>query len=130
MRSLKRILYLEKDKVVSSETLFSLQEKGGFEIYNFNSSEDVFKNAENIHPDLVILNVELPDLSCAEFLFKLRKYDHLSQIPAVIVTNRLKARDKLDCQELMIVDFLSKSIRGKDLIIRLHEIWGEWSEKE
>lgn len=128
MRTLRCILYFEKDIDVRSETIFALSEKGGLDVLSYDCLDDAIDFGDQIHPDLVLLNAEMDGFSVEEILGKLRKFDQMVNIPAVLLTTRPVPDNYLENNNYGVVDVLSKHISGKDLLIRLHEIWGQLSE--
>lgn len=129
MQPLKRILYFEIDSDIRSETIFVLEEKGGFDVFAFETVESALERISELYPDLILLNAEMPEMTAPELLHKLRKHDHLAQVPAVLLTRQDISREILHNNDVGIIELLKKPMGNRDVIIRLHEIWGEFDRK-
>lgn len=108
--------------------MFTLCEKGGLDVINFNSVDEAINLGSEIRPDIILLNAEIDGLSAEELLGKLRKFDQIMGVPAVLFTNRQLPENFLKNNTYGVIDVLRKHTLGKDLLIRLHELWGEQSE--
>lgn len=123
MQPLRSILYYENDHDILVETVFSLREKGDLDVSVFETFDASIAHLHLIYPNLILMNAQMPDLSGMEILYKLRKQEHLSEIPAVLYTRESLDKEVVNNNNLGILDVLKKPMRGVDLNIRLHEIW-------
>ena len=129
MQPLRTILYYERDHDIMAETLFSLREKGGLDVHAFETFDASLGHLEGLKANIILLSLEMPDISGVELLHKLRKYDNLAHSPAIFFTSQSLDNKIINNNDVGIVDILRKPMRGADLIIRLHEVWGEFDGK-
>lgn len=77
-------------------------------------------------PDLIILDLNMPKVSGIEFLRILKADEQLKYIPAVILTTSNNRSDVLECYDIGIAGYLLKPLKYddyKERIIKLVEYW-------
>jgi CheY-like chemotaxis protein len=94
MRTLKKILHVDDDHDIREITHVSLAQIGGFDVAQCSSvAEAVVKVAEFL-PDLLLLDMRLPDGSGISILEELRKNEHFASI-------MMKASRELGATEIL-----------------------------
>lgn len=73
-------------------------------------------------PDLVILDLMLPDLSGTEVCRQIREEPRTADLPIVILTARGSERDRLDGLELGADDYVVKPFSLRELSLRIRAI--------
>lgn len=71
------------------------------------------------NPDIVILDVVMPDVSGLEILREIRHDGELSHLPVLIVTASTDEQTKIDALELGATDFLHKPVKPTELLPRV-----------
>jgi twitching motility protein PilT len=109
-----RIIYAEDDPtcVVNVRRILSAE---GYQVEPVISGEDCLEACGQRPPDLVLLDLTLPDGSGLDFLRSLRR-DH-PELPVIIVTASESVRDAVVAIKLGAVDFLSKPIDAQRLSV-------------
>jgi len=92
---MKRILLIEDEALLGKMYLEEMK-KNGFEILWARDGEKGLKMAKKDRPDLVLLDIVLPQKTGTEVLRELKKDNSTSSIPVIIFTN---FEDK-ECREL------------------------------
>jgi len=84
------------------------------------TGEGGLRMAEECHPDLILLEVELPDMNGLRFVSEIRQNPEADRVPIVAMSAfpDLKAR----CLERGCNDFLLKPVRMIDLIARIKKL--------
>jgi len=83
------------------------------------SGEDGLRQAYAIHPDLVILDVNMPDLDGFDVCSRLRE---LSTLPILMLTARTHANDMLHGFNVGADDFLGKPFNKDELEVRIRAL--------
>lgn len=65
-------------------------------------------NGEWRCPDLLVLDLGLPDGGGRELLLHIRASDRLRHLPVIILTGSDSYRDIQDCRELLVIDYVTK----------------------
>jgi len=81
----KRILVVD-DEADVRRFLTAVLEKRGHETLTAADGREAFEIAEREHPDLVILDLQMPDQSGTDFYRRLTKHKQLRNIPIIVVS--------------------------------------------
>ena len=90
-------------------------ELAGFEAYGAENGADGLKSAARHSPALITLGLDLPDMSGAEVLDRLR---FSSRVPVIILSARSGVADKVHLLGLGADDYLVKPFEMDDLLMR------------
>jgi CheY-like chemotaxis protein len=115
-KKIKTVLIVEKNPNHTQSLITQIRFAGLKPIVAV-TGEGGLKMAEECHPDLILFEVELPDMNGLRFVSEIRRNPEADQVPivAMSVFPDLKAR----CLEHGCNDFLLKPVRMIDLIGRL-----------
>jgi CheY-like chemotaxis protein len=81
----KRILVVD-DEADVRRFLTAVLEKRGHETLTAADGREAFEIAEREHPDLVILDLQMPDQTGTDFYRRLMKHKDLADIPIIVVS--------------------------------------------
>ena len=116
-RGLMRILVVddEPDVVESVQLGFTLQWRE-VEVLGAGTGEEALDIVEHRHPDIVLLDVGLPDMDGFAVLREIRAF---SDVPVVMLTARDDAMDKVKGLELGADDYVTKPFNHLELMARV-----------
>ena len=83
---MKKILIIEDEKVISLE-LQTLLKNYGYDAVILNDFDDVKNKVLQMNPDLILLDINLPNLNGEIVLKEIRKE---SNVPVIMVTSRVR----------------------------------------
>lgn len=83
---MKKILIIEDEKVISLE-LQTLLKNYGYDAVILNEFDDVKNRVLQMSPDLILLDINLPNLNGEMVLKEIRKE---SNVPIIMVTSRVR----------------------------------------
>ena len=115
---MKKTIFLVDDNA----TNLTMAEEALVERYRviaLSSAAKMFKALEKFNPDLILLDVEMPEMSGFEAMKKLKKNEAHSQIPVIFLTGRTDDVSEAHGIELGAVDFIMKPFSKPVLINRL-----------
>ena len=104
----KKILVIEDDKFLAELLTKKIVEEGFNATYASNGQEAMEK-IKTTFPDLIFLDLLLPDSSGFELLSKIKEDSEISSIPVVILSNLSQGEDIDRGLKLGAVDYLIKS---------------------
>jgi len=90
-----------------------------YEVYPAPSAAKLFEILENIHPDLILLDIEMPETNGYEVLKKLCTDPRFADIPVIFLTARTDENSELKGFDLGAVDYVSKPFSGPLLLKRI-----------
>jgi PleD family two-component response regulator len=118
MAETQRILVVEDD-VDIAEMLNNYFETQGYEVMTTAWGEDALGLTEDFLPDLVVLDIHLPDIDGYEVCRRLRGHRRTEHIPVIFLTERRKRIDRLTGLELGAVDYITKPFDIQELRLRV-----------
>jgi len=116
-----RVLVVD-DSVDSVALVGLMLERKGFEIIAAVSGEQALVKAETEHPDVVILDVMMPDMDGFEVCSRLRANPATAELPVLILTAKTSVKDKVAGFEAGADDYVVKPIHPDELASRLTAI--------
>jgi len=108
--------------VDDSDTNLSLAKKAleeNYRILTMPSAVKMFTLLEKITPDLILLDIEMPELNGVDAFKKLKAHHVYGQIPVIFLTGRNDTAIEAKCFELGAVDFITKPFSAPVLLNRI-----------
>jgi DNA-binding response OmpR family regulator len=96
--------------------------KNRFRVREFLDAESFYRLLHSEVPDLIILDLMLPDADGFEICKYLRKTDKLSAIPIIMLTARVGETDKILGLELGADDYVTKPFSPSELVARVKAV--------
>jgi two-component system phosphate regulon response regulator PhoB/two-component system alkaline phosphatase synthesis response regulator PhoP len=97
-------------------------EKNGYQSEKFLNGEAFLEFLQKSHPDLIVLDLMLPDMDGLDICKYLRKEDDLSSIPVIMLTAKGEETDKILGLELGADDYVTKPFSPKELVARIRAV--------
>ena len=121
-RGKRRILVVEDNKDYRDVLSFVLAEQG-YEVRLAENGMAGMRLAHELHPDIIILDFNMPELNGYEMLQEVRRSDELRKIPVIMFTG---ARNRRQLKEmgLDVQEFLEKPVRNAKLISSVEKLIG------
>lgn len=113
-----KILVVEDDLDVA-EMLNAYFHVQGYEVFTVNWGEDGVRACQTINPDLVILDIRLPDIDGYEVAHRLRTDRRTKDVPIIFLTEKRERADKLHGLELGADDYVTKPFDIQELRLRV-----------
>jgi DNA-binding response OmpR family regulator len=118
MSVLPKILVIDDDEKLNS-LLKEYLSKFGFEVFSAIHPKEGLKLIEKNNPDLVVLDVMMPDMDGFEVCREIRKNNNL---PIIMLTARGELTDKVVGLELGADDYMAKPFEPRELVARIQVI--------
>ncbi len=93
--------------------------KAGFKVKTFEAANELFKFLKTNVPDLVILDLMLPDADGFEICKYLKKDKRFSELPIIMLTARSDEMDKIIGLEIGADDYVTKPFSPRELVARV-----------
>ena len=117
--NLKQRLLVIDDEPQIVRLLRQSLEAEGYEVFAATNGGTGLAEAATLHPDIIILDLILPDMDGLKFLAQLRSW---SQVPVLILTVQESETSVVAALDAGADDYLAKPFRGRELLARLRAI--------
>src|SRR5277367_5532613 len=115
---MKKIVLIEDDQDLYSLIQYNL-EKEGFAVAGSQTGRGALELCRRERPDLVILDIMLPDSDGLEVCKAIRANQELAHIPVIFLTARASETDRIVGLELGANDYIVKPFFVRELIARI-----------
>ena len=112
------IYVVEDDQNIREIESFSLK-NSGYEVEDFECAAAFYKRMERALPDLILLDIMLPDKDGLEILKDLRARVETRRLPIIMVTAKTTEIDKVKGLDMGADDYLTKPFGVMELISRV-----------
>lgn len=127
-KKLKKILFVDDDPDAHLIVKISLQELSDIELYTALSGEEAIKIALNTHPDLILLDVMMPDLDGIVTLQAIKLLPSLAKTPVVFLTARVQKNEIAEYFKCGILDVITKPFNPITLPETINQIWEKYQK--
>ena len=117
----KRILVVDDEPDILELTRFSLSQEG-FQVETAASGDEAMASIRRSRPDLVVLDLMLPDRPGTEICRAIRATPDLSTIPVIMLTARSDEVDRVVGFELGADDYVTKPFSPRELSRRVKAV--------
>jgi len=105
---MKRILIVDDEEDICQVVQASLEEFGGWQTLLAHSGAEGLTVAQAEHPDAILLDVSMPGMDGFEMFAKLRSNPVTQDIPVILLTSKVLARDRKRFADLNIIGVITK----------------------
>ena len=117
-----KILIVDDESVNISVTKRYLEKDGYTNFLTLTDSRKAISLIENARPDLVLLDIVMPNVNGLEILKAVRQLPGLESLPVVILTASTDPETKQSALQLGATDFLAKPVDPIELIPRVRNL--------
>jgi len=116
-----RILVVDDEPDVTDLLEYQVEETG-FTVETINDPVRAIGRARSFDPDLIILDIMMPELSGLQILQMMKADDDLRALPVIFLTARGETADRVKGFENGVDDYLAKPFDPRELILRIRAI--------
>ncbi len=116
-----RILVVDDEPDLLELVRFNLAQEG-FDVETAASGEDALARIRRSPPDLLILDLLLPDVAGTEICRRLRGDASLRELPVIMLTARSEEIDRVVGLELGADDYVTKPFSPRELVLRVRAV--------
>ncbi len=129
MGELRRILLVEDDLDIQIVAGLALRDLAGFELEVCSSGFEALEKAEGFAPDLILLDVMMPELDGPSTLQELRKKPTLAATPVIFVTAKVQPDEIAEYLRLGALEVIVKPFDPMELGEQVEQIWERAAKK-
>lgn len=121
--TLRRILLADDEPDILEISRIALETVGGFEVEVCNSGGELLRRLPDFKPDLVIIDVLMPDMLGLEVLRAVRLVPGFEQVPVVFLTGVIHGDELEALRRTGASEIILKPFDPMALADRISEIW-------
>lgn len=118
----KRILVVDDEEDVTTLVSYHLRGRG-FHVEAINDPNLIMGLARTFQPDLVILDVMMPDLNGIQICRMLRADPKLKKVAIMFLSAKTEEGDRVQGLEVGADDYICKPFSNKELVLRVQSIF-------
>ena len=120
---LQKILYIEDEPDIQAVAQIALETVGGFTMKTCSSGAEALSVAVDFNPDLILLDVMMPDMDGPTTLGELRKLPELAKTPAIFMTAKVQPQEVAHFKSLGAIEVVAKPFDPMTLSSHISAIW-------
>lgn len=120
---LQRILYVEDEPDISQIAKLALESIGGFTVEACDNGVQALERGPAFGPQLILLDVMMPEMDGPTTMQKLRALDGMADIPVVFMTAKVQPNEVESYKQLGAVDVIAKPFDPMGLAEQIRAIW-------
>lgn len=124
-----KILYVEDEEDIRTIAKIALEDIGGFTVKYCQNGKEALSVIEEFHPDLLLLDVMMPEMDGPTTLKKLRENSKIKNVPAIFMTAKIQPNEIIQYQEMGVVDVITKPFDPMKLAENIRSTWDKYSSK-
>jgi DNA-binding response OmpR family regulator len=118
----KKIVYIEDEQEMIDLVSLILSRKG-YEIIGANGGREGLEIVKSELPDLILLDLMMPDLDGWDVYQQLKAEEETSNIPVIVITAKAQSIDKvLGLHIAKVDDYISKPFSPQDLVKSIERV--------
>jgi diguanylate cyclase (GGDEF)-like protein len=117
---LNAAIFMVDDEPITMEVVQLFLEEAGYRNFVLiEKSSEAMASLEKQRPDLLLLDLVMPEVSGFDILKALRMHPKLKHLPVIVLTSSSDKQDKLAALDLGATDFLAKPVDPSELQLRV-----------
>jgi type IV pilus assembly protein PilB len=118
----QKILVVEDTKIIRKSVVKVMSKNTNWEIFEAENGEEAWKFTEKTIPNLIISDINMPQMDGYQLLQALKKSEKTSSIPVLMLTGREKTEDEIKALDLGAEDFITKPFNPEILLARVNRL--------
>ncbi|AVZ03763.1 Hpt domain-containing protein [Acinetobacter pittii] len=112
----RRLIMIVDDSVTVRKVTSRLLERQGYDVVTAKDGVDAIEQLENIKPDLMLLDIEMPRMDGFEVLNLVRHHDMHQYMPIIMITSRTGEKHRERAFSLGVSQYMGKPFQEEDLL--------------
>lgn len=115
-------IMIVEDDLSTAEMLSAYFSSLGYQVSQVGWGYDAVKVAVDVEPDLIVLDIHLPDIDGYEVCRRLRNHRRTRDTPIIFLTQRDERGDRLTGLDLGAIDYITKPFDVQELRFRVRNV--------
>lgn len=113
------LILLVDDTKANLRLLSHVLSKEGYQYLEANNGKEAIRLAEQHEPDLILLDIMMPDIDGFEVIKRLKKNDRLADVPIIFLSSLTETDDKVQGFKSGGVDYITKPFQREETLARI-----------
>ena len=113
---MKKTITIIEDEPFIIEALSFILKKEGFIVKSISDGAKAIEFVKDTNPDLVILDIMLPNVSGMKILEDIRSTKLIAELPVLMLTAKGQKKDRRAAEEAGVNEFMTKPFDNAELI--------------
>ena len=122
-KELTKILYVEDEPDISQVARLALETVGGFTIESCENGRVALEKGPSFEPDLVLMDVMMPEMDGPTALVEMRNIASLSNVPVIFMTAKVQPSEIVEYKTMGAVDVIPKPFDPMTLPDQVRQVW-------
>jgi FixJ family two-component response regulator len=115
----KKKVFVIDDDLTFLKFLKILFEKENYQVITDRNAYDICHKIKQSRPDIILLDLLMPNNSGFQIFKKMKKDDFCSKIPVVVLTSHQNLTSKIQLLREGVLDYIYKPFRKEELLLRM-----------
>ncbi|RZG80121.1 hybrid sensor histidine kinase/response regulator [Acinetobacter sp. WCHAc060033] len=115
-RDQRRLIMIVDDSVTVRKVTTRLLERQGFDVITAKDGVDAIEQLENVKPDLMLLDIEMPRMDGFEVTNLVRHHEVHRDLPIIMITSRTGEKHRERAFSLGVTNYMGKPFQEADLL--------------
>ena len=112
----RRLIMIVDDSVTVRKVTSRLLERQGFDVVTAKDGIDAMEQLENVKPDLMLLDIEMPRMDGFEVTNLVRHHDVHQNLPIIMITSRTGEKHRERAFSLGVTHYMGKPFQEAELL--------------
>ncbi len=121
----KTILVVDDSVVIRKMVEIALENEETYQVVAIGSGKEALDYLDTNKPDIIILDIMLPDVNGLDILKAIKANDKIKDIPVLMLSAKDTPRETSRAKELGADDFIPKPFKDEELIGKIKELIGD-----
>lgn len=123
MKELKKILYAEDEPDVRTVVEMTIETMSNYELKTCNNGKELIEYVNEYSPDLILLDVMMPEMDGPTTFKQLQANDSMKNIPVIFMTAKAQVHEVEIFKEIGAVGVIIKPFDPMSLCSEIEQIW-------
>lgn len=119
MKAEESLILIVDDTPANLRLLSSVLSKQGYQHIEATSGKEALQKAEEHIPDLILLDIMMPEMSGIEVIKQIKSKEQLQEVPVIFLSSLTDTNDKVEAFKAGGVDYITKPFQKEETLARI-----------
>ena len=120
--SQQRTIMVVDDSITMRRVASKLLQRNDYQVFTAKDGMDALTQLEDVKPDLMLLDIEMPRMDGFELASHMRNEDSLRDIPIIMITSRTGEKHRQRASEIGVDNYMGKPYQEEELLANIKTI--------